>query len=227
MISLSQMTNCTIKRKVNFLLIISAVLITLPALIFAQKKSITVEVSDSMDYKKGIELKNVDIYNKKTKIKKLGTYSFTSMMWAAATNSAKNRVYELARLITIDKPTKLLSVNAICGGQKSEDSVTYRLHIYRIKDGYPDSKLIEKDFIKKFPVTSKKLSFDLRQEEIILNEDFAVSFEYIPKKEPAIYPMLSFRAKLNGKDSYRKDTRNGQWRKAEGGCAAIYVEVEE
>jgi len=180
-----------------------------------------------------INLSDVIIYNKIAKVKKLGTHSFTPMVWIPGTSYSNNNVHEIATLITIKAPSKLLTVNALGGGKNkadlnnSTDSVTYRLHIYGVKDGHPDDISVGKSFIKSFAVSDKKLSFNLSRENLHFTTDFFISLEHVPDQNQGKYPLFSFRAKIKGKGCFVKNTKDGVWKMNQGGSAEIFAEVEQ
>lgn len=180
------------------------------------------------DTTKGITLSTVNIYNKKVKRKKLGISGYTPMIWAGITNHDRNDTYEQARLINIDQSSRLISVNAVSvSNKRNPDSVTYRLNIYRVKDGFPAGKLVGKSFIKSFSPLESTYTFDLSREGILLNEDCVVAFEYMLKNKSGKIPVTSLRAKLGSEGGYTRQSGTEEWKKVKGASASIYMIVEQ
>lgn len=180
------------------------------------------------DTTKGITLSTVNIFNKKLKRKKLGISGYTPMVWAGITNHDRNDTYEQARFINIDRPSRLISVNAISvANKRNPDSVTYRLNIYRVKDGFPAEKLVEKSFVKSFSPLESTYTFDLSPEGILLNEDCVVAFEYLLRNRSGKIPLTTLRAKLGSDGGYSRQSGTAEWKKVKGGSASIYMIVEQ
>lgn len=179
------------------------------------------------DTSKGITLSTVNISNKKPKRKKLGISGYTPMVWAGITNHDRNDTYEQARLINIDRPSRLISVNAMVANRRNTDSVTYRLNIYRVKDGFPSGKLVEKSFVKSFSPLESTYTFDLSAEGILLSEDCVVAFEYLLRDRTGKIPVTSLRAKLGSDGGYSRQRGTAEWKKVKGGSASIYMIVDQ
>ena len=173
-----------------------------------------------------VNLSAITITHKKPKIKKLGNTGYTPMIWAYVARNL-NDITEQGKLILVKKPVRLLSAHVFTGSLKRKDSVSYRLNIYKVRDGYPSERLFEKSLIKKFPLTETKLSFDLSNESLVIDQDFLISFEYLPEKKSNKPPVISFRAGLGNSGGYLRSASLGQWDKIKGGSASIYVVVEE
>lgn len=171
-------------------------------------------------------LKEVLITNKKPKLKTLGTKNFTPLMWVNVGIRTGSYI-EHGKLIELKSPAKLVSANVkVAGHKNSVDSISYRLNIFKVVNGLPDKRLVEKNIIKTFSASSTMLTFDLRKEDIYLAEDFVVSFEYIPKKNAKV-KLMSFRANLAASRSFFKDANVGEWKPMSSGSPVIFVEVEQ
>lgn len=168
----------------------------------------------------------ITIKNVKPKIKKYGNTSYTPLIWATAI--VKNDdIFEVGKLITLKKAVRLLSVNAFIGNQKLKDSVTYRLNFYRMKDGYPSERLIDKNITKSFALSASKISFDISAENLVMEEDFLVAIEYLPGKALEKSRIIGFRGNLGSSGGYGRYTSLGTWSQTKQGGAAIYVVAEE
>jgi hypothetical protein len=171
-------------------------------------------------------LKEVVVSNKNKKVVTLGTKGFTPFFWVSV--SAKNdALYEHGKLIQIKQPAKLLTANVrVEGNKRSKDSVTYQLNLYKFRNGLPAERIINKNIIKTFPGTSGLLTFDLISENIHLDQDCIVAFEYLPRHhKPG--KLISLRASMLGGDAFVRATNSETWIAFKNGSAAIFVEVEQ
>lgn len=178
--------------------------------------------------KKNYPLPEVIVRNSKPKLKRRGTTGYTPLIWLAVSFKDGNGFAEQAQLIKIEEPAQLISVNGRVGSIKGKTgSLTYRLNIYKSENGTPGERLVEKLIMKAFPISDGMIRFDLRQEQIYLNEDFFVAFEYIPTKISGEIPPLSFRASATGSGGFMRAASAGTWMPITGGSGAIFVEIEE
>ena len=172
-------------------------------------------------------LKEVVVSNKDKKKIALGTKGYSPFFWVSA--SAKNGVfYEHGKLIQIKQPSRLLTANVRVGGNKrSKDSVTYKLNLYKFRYGHPGERIIHnKNIIKTFPGTSDLLTFDLISENIYLDQDFVVAFEYLPRHHKR-GELISLRANMLGSDGFVRAINSETWSIFKNGSAAIFVEIEQ
>lgn len=175
---------------------------------------------------KTITLNEVVVSLEKQKIITLGTKGFTPLMWMSI-STREGTYFEHAKIIKIKKLSRLLNANVRVGGNKrSRDSVTYRFNIYKLKEGLPAERLLEKNIIKTFPRSADMLTFSLIDENIYLDQDCAVSFEYIPKNVKGSQP-ISFRANVAANDAFVRNASVGSWKPMKNGSSCIFVEVEQ
>lgn len=166
-------------------------------------------------------LPEVRISNKKLRQYKLGITGRTPMVSIPTKSYQKNDILEQARLINLKKPAKILNANIFVISDTQKE-VSIRLNFYAFTNGLPGKRLIERSIIKKAIVKNGWFSIDLKDEAIYLDENFVVSFEYLPSNQNQIV----FGAKLGAADSYLRSSSLGIWRKnALGGCS-IYVTAE-
>lgn len=175
---------------------------------------------------KMITLNEVVVSHEKPKKITLGNKGFTPLMWMSI-STRQGTYFEHAKIIKIKKSSRLLNANVRVGGNKrTTDSVTYRFNIYKIKEGLPAERLLEKNIIKTFPRSADMLTFSLIDENIYLDHDCAVSFEYIPKKVKGNQP-ISFRANIAANDAFVRNVSVGSWKPMKNGSSCIFVEVEQ
>lgn len=172
------------------------------------------------------QLREVVITIKKVSI--VGIDSYTPQMWVGLSLKDKTSYAEIGQLIQVSSTARLLSVNVETAGFKgAKDSVSFRLNIYKSENGLPGERLIEKNMVKSFSKDSKMLNFDLRSEQIFLEEDCVLSLEYLPKEQNKKLSLLSFRVNMMAKGGFSRIASAGKWTPMRSGAAAIFAEVEQ
>ncbi|MGF1922707.1 MAG: carboxypeptidase-like regulatory domain-containing protein [Bacteroidia bacterium] len=168
-----------------------------------------------------ISLEEVKISNRKPKRYKLGITGRTPMVYIPTQSYGKNDMAEQARLIHLKKPARLINANIfVLSGSMTEVSI--RLNFYKVENGLPGERLVEKSIIRKATLKNSWFSIDLSEEDIYLDEDFVVAFEYLPSAKSSIV----FGAKLGASDSFFRSSSQGLWRKNRMGGCSIYVTAE-
>lgn len=195
---------------------------------------VSVKDLDPQQYRKVVlhrrinQLKEVVITNKKPRINLVGIDSYTPEMWVGLSLKEENSYAEIAQLIPISSTARLISVNVGTAGFKgAKDSVSFRLNIYKSENGSPGERLVEKSILKSFSKEAKMLRFDLRSEEIFLEEDCVLSIEYLAKDRNKKLRLLSFRANRMGKGGFSRIASIGKWIPMGSGSAAIFAELEQ
>ncbi len=180
-------------------------------------------IINSLKDKKNIEvvldekitsLPEVKISNVKLKQYKLGITGRTPMVSIPIT-------LEQARLIKIKKSAKILNANIFVISESVKE-VNIRLNFYALENGLPGKRLVEKSIIRKALIKKGWFSIDLKDDAIYLDEDFVVSFEYLPSEQKSIV----FGAKIGASDSFLRDSSQGLWRKNQAGGCSIFVTAE-
>lgn len=166
-------------------------------------------------------LAEVKISNVKTKLYKLGITGRTPMVSIPTKSYQKNDVLEQARIIRLKRSAKIMNANIFVLSETMKE-VSIRVNFYAVENGLSGKRLIEKSIIKNTLVKKGWFSVDLTDDNIYLDEDFVVSFEYLPSTQSSIV----FAAKMGAADSFLRSSSLGIWRKnALGGCT-IYVTAE-
>lgn len=182
----------------------------------ANKKDVQIILEEKI-----ISLPEIKISNVKLKQYKLGITGRTPMIFIPSSSYQKNDVIEQARLIKLKKPAKIINANIFVLSESMKE-VSIRLNFYAVENGMPGKRLVEKSIIRKATLKKGWFSIDLKEENIYLNEEFVVSFEYLPSTQSSI----AFGAKIGAADSFLRGSSQGLWRKnAVGGCT-IYVTAE-
>ncbi len=168
-----------------------------------------------------ISLTEVRISNVKLKQYKLGITGRTPLVSIPTRSYQKTDIMEQARLIQLKKPAKLIDANIFVISDSMND-VGIRLNFYAVQNGMPGKRLIEKNIIRKATIKNGWFRIDLKDEDIYLDEDFVIAFEYLPSAQNAIV----FAAKLGAADSFLRSSSQGLWRKNLLGGCSIYVTAE-
>jgi hypothetical protein len=187
-----------------------------PARSLIGKKNIEIILQEKI-----ISLAEVRISNKKLKQHKLGITGRTPLVSIPTKSYQKNDIMEQARLIQLKKPAKLMNANIFIISDSMKE-VSIRLNFYALENGMPGRRIIEKSIIRKAIIKNGWFSIDLKEENIYLDEDFVVAFEYLPSSQNSIV----FGAKLGAADSFLRSSSLGLWRKNHLGGCSIYVTVE-
>lgn len=184
-----------------------------------KQRSLLITLSEKVEL-----LNEVKITNAKRKIRKLGITGRTPMISIPTSSKTSTDIFEQARLIHLQSPAKILDANIFLISN-DEREVTIRVNFYAFKNGMPAERLIEKSIIKRKILKKGWISIDLSDEDIYINQDFVVSFEYLPDgKEDN--KRIVFAAKLGASDSWLRSNSLGLWRKNEVGGATMYVTAE-
>lgn len=169
-------------------------------------------------------LNEVKISNLKRKTRKLGITGRTPMISIPTSSLRSTDIFEQARLIHLQSPSKILNANIFMLSDDDRE-VNIRINFYAFKNGEPASRLVEKNIIRKTAVKKGWFSIDLSKEDIYLEEDFVISFEYLPDGK-SDHKRIVFGAKLGASDSWLRSSSLGIWHKNELGGASIYVTAE-
>ena len=167
-----------------------------------------------------VVLNEVIVGHKKLKKKNLGTKPLTS-----STNFRfiSNKLgTELAVKINIKRqPTYIISFNALIAKNK-HDSVKLRLNFYDVKDGLPGKHILKENIITVCTMKRGKLTIDLSEYNIEVDEDFFVSLEWL---ENLGKKGLYFSSKL-GNNTFVRYTSQGNWTKVGIVSVGFYVTAE-
>jgi len=169
-------------------------------------------------------LKEVTVSNAKRKTRKLGITGRTPMISIPTSSLTSTDIFEQARLIHLSSPAKILNANIFLISDDARE-VTIRVNFYGFKNGQPTGRLIEKNIVKQKVIKKGWLTIDLSDQDIYIDNDFVVSFEYLPSSTTD-NKRIVFGAKLGASDSWLRSNSLGVWRKNELGGATMYVTAE-
>ncbi|GAA3627127.1 carboxypeptidase-like regulatory domain-containing protein [Flavivirga jejuensis] len=166
------------------------------------------------------ELEEVVLSNKKLKERTLGNKTKSkSMIGGFSTNQLGNEVGIVIK--TKKKPTYINRFNASIASNKY-DNVKFRLNFYNLKEGLPYKNILKENIILSTGIKEGVLSADLSKYNIVVEDDFFVSLEWI---EDLGKDGLMFSIGLFGSPIIERKTSQGDWNKVGVGIG-FTVDVE-
>jgi len=170
---------------------------------------------------KTTQLAEIIIKNKQLTEKKIGTKSHNPVLWGTAQSKNSNDIIEFAKFINIkSKVSRIQSVHIYLRGV-STDTATFRINFYNENNGLPDTKIVDKNIIETMAIKNGWLTIDISKEKIVLDQNFFVTFEFMPEQKFSKY-VLGYGGQLGG--SYIKRLSSlGNWEKGKGASLSAYV----
>jgi len=129
---------------------------------------------------------------------------------------------ELGTVMKIKKsPTFIENVNFNIA-VNHHDSITFRLNIYKMENGFPSENILTEPIFVSIAGNTRTLSVDLKKYNLIVEDDFFVSLEWIKylKGEG-----LFFCGGVYNADSYVRQTSQGNWEKIDYFGLGFYTTV--
>lgn len=111
------------------------------------------------------------------------------------------------------------------------DTLFFRLNVYTLEEGLPKENILREPIYLKFSGVKGKASVDLTPYNIVVDEDFVVSLEYIKKLQKVNFTRkeqsgLYFGAKkVFGGTVYTRNTSQGDWGVSKSGLFSPKMEV--
>ena len=153
------------------------------------------------------QLKEIVVTNRKQKDKLLGNKTRSQGVTAAfTTNKLGNEVGMIMRIK--GSPTLLKTFTASIASDKNPP-VKMRLNFYSVKKGMPNALISKENIIVEAPRSSGLLTVDLIPYNIMVEDDFFVSLEWIEDAPGRV----SFSAALLATPIVSRDTSQGEWTK--------------
>ena len=170
---------------------------------------------------KTTQLAEIIVKSKQLKQKNIGTKSHNPFLWGSAQSKDKNDIIEFAKFINIKNNfSRIQNVHIYLGGV-TVDTATFRINFYNVINGLPGNKIIDKNIIERMPIKKGWLTIDLTKENIVLDQNFFVSFEFMPEKKFSKY-VFSYGGQVGGNYILRKSSL-GNWEKGSGVSLSAYV----
>lgn len=158
--------------------------------------------------KENYEIDEIVVIPRKYKTKILGNETQSQVMQAGfSNNELGNEVGVKIKIKGV--PTFIESFNFYIS-QNKYDSLFFRLNIYSIKNGLPFENLLKENIFLSTQVEYGAVSFDLKKYNIVVEEDFIISLEWIKNLgENGLY----FSASFANAPIYTRVTSQGEWEK--------------
>lgn len=155
------------------------------------------------------ELKEVVVSNRKSGTKLLGNKTESKSVTAAFTSNKLGN--EVGTVMRIKGNMALLKTFAASIASDDNPPVKMRLNFYSLKKGMPDKLIINENIIVEVPKGSGKLVVDLTPYNIMVEDDFFASLEWIEDSPDS--KRIWFSAALFATPIIARETSQGNWTK--------------
>ena len=168
------------------------------------------------------ELEEVIVYTKRTQFetKILGNKTTSKFIYAAFTSNKLGN--EMGFVVRQRKRPMILKKFNISLVENDYGLIRFRLNFYSVKNGLPTSTLLKENIIIETDATSGIVSKDLAPYEIVIDEDFFVSIEWIEDLGPG---KLYFSGGFFGSPLIAREVSQGTWSKVGSGSVGMNLEV--
>lgn len=168
------------------------------------------------------ELEEVVVSTKRTQFetKILGNKTTTKLIYAAFTTNKLGN--EMGFVVRQRKRPMILKKFNISLVENDYGLIRFRLNFYSVENGLPTSTLLKENIIIETDATSGIVSKDLAPYEIVIDEDFFVSIEWIEDLGPG---KLYFSGGFFGSPLIAREVSQGTWSKVGSGSVGMNVEV--
>lgn len=155
-----------------------------------------------------IQLQDVAIKPKKLKEKILGNN--TESQSTTAGFSSNKLGNEIGIIIKIKKSPSYIRTFTASVASHYDKPIKMRLNFYSVKNGLPDKILLNQNIIFDAKIINQKISINLDPYNIIVDDDFFVSLEWI---ENSPGHGIHFSSSLFGSPLIARQTSQGSWEK--------------
>ena len=168
------------------------------------------------------ELEEVIVSTKRTQFetKILGNKTTSKFIYAAFTSNKLGN--EMGFVVRQRKRPMILKKFNISLVENDYGLIRFRLNFYSVKNGLPTSTLLKENIIIETDATSGIVSKDLAPYEIVIDEDFFVSIEWIEDLGPG---KLYFSGGFFGSPLIAREVSQGTWSKVGSGSVGMNLEV--
>jgi hypothetical protein len=177
---------------------------TVSAFKVSEQKKVTLE-------EQVINLPSVAVKPRVMKTKTLGNKNSSRAVTAGFTSDDLGS--ELGTIMKIPKAPAMVQSASFSLAYNNMDSVKFRVNIYSMKNGQPDSNLLAKPIYLTTKLKSGVLFVDLRPYNIWVDSDFLVSLEWIQDYGRR---QFSFSAAILQNNSMYRKTSQDKWHKTVG-----------
>ena len=168
------------------------------------------------------ELEEVIVSTKRTQFetKILGNKTTSKFIYAAFTSNKLGN--EMGFVVRQRKRPMILKKFNISLVENDYGLIRFRLNFYSVKNGLPTSTLLKENIIIETDTPSGIVSKDLAPYEIVIDEDFFVSIEWIEDLGPG---KLYFSGGFFGSPLIAREVSQGTWSKVGSGSVGMNLEV--
>jgi hypothetical protein len=166
-------------------------------------------------------LEGVTLIRKKKKYKRrvLGNKTESKTLVGGFTSNDLGN--EIGFICRIRKSPTFVEAFNLSIAKNTYGSVRFRLNFYSLNQGMPDENLLDETIMIETDIESGRVRLDLKPNEIVMEDDFLVSIEWI---EDLGSGELLFSAGFFGSNLYARGTSQGTW--TQMGVAAYGMNVE-
>jgi hypothetical protein len=154
------------------------------------------------------ELKEIVITDKKLKTKVLGNKTHSKFIGGKFASGDLGS--EIAIRIKIKDAPTYLDTFSFNISYNNQDTATFRVNIYGMKNGLPDQNLLSDNIIVKINGQTGKVDIDLSKYNVVVSNDFFIALEWIEGKNNS---GIVFSSGFVNKGTYYRKASQGRWRK--------------
>jgi hypothetical protein len=171
---------------------------------------------------KATALEEVVLTTKRNKYqtKILGNKTTSQLIYAAFTTNKLGN--EMGFLVRGRKNPMILKKFNVSLVENDYGPIRFRLNFYDLKDGLPNETLLNENIIVETDIQSGIVSKDLTPYEIVIDQDFFVSIEWIEDLGPG---KLFFSGGFFGSPLIAREVSQGTWSKVGSASVGMNVEV--
>jgi len=156
----------------------------------------------------------------KYQTKILGNKTTSQLIYAAFTTNKLGN--EMGFIVRGRKNPMILKKFNVSLVENDYGPIRFRLNFYSLKDGLPDQTLLNENIIVETDISSGIVSKDLTPYEIVIDQDFFVSIEWIEDLGPG---KLFFSGGFFGSPLIAREVSQGSWSKVGSASVGMNVEV--
>jgi hypothetical protein len=187
---------------------------------FINHQELIIHLEQSM-----VALKEVVIIDKKKwKTKILGNVNETVTVTSGFYSEELGT--EVGTIIKIRKSPTYVENFSFYIAENTFDSLFFRLNIYNLKKGKPFENILDKNIFIQTNVKKGKVTIDLEKYNIVMQENFFISLEYVKPLSRSGGNVMSFGSGFFNSPSYSRHTSQGDWNKDGWFCLGFNVKVK-
>ncbi|MDA9852071.1 carboxypeptidase-like regulatory domain-containing protein [Flavobacteriaceae bacterium] len=156
----------------------------------------------------------------KYQTKILGNKTTSQLIYAAFTTNKLGN--EMGFIVRGRKNPMILKKFNVSLVENDYGPIRFRLNFYSLKDGLPEQTLLNENIIVETDISSGIVSKDLTPYEIVIDQDFFVSIEWIEDLGPG---KLFFSGGFFGSPLIAREVSQGSWSKVGSASVGMNVEV--